>query len=99
MPSASRERLTTVGGLALVAAFICFVTAIIFGFISTVQLGPSGGSNEAPNVTSAGAACGFAVASGLCMIAAAVAEGGARRHEARAGKTTSSPSDLPPHEQ
>ena len=83
MPSARREELTTVGGLSLLAAFLCFVTAVIFGCVSTVQLGPNS-SNEAPNVAAAGAACGFGVASGLCLVAAAIAESGAaRRRDAK----------------
>jgi len=91
MPARPKEQLTTVGGLALVAAFISFVTAVIFGCIATVRLGSGGGSTESPNVAAAGAACGFAIAGGLCMIAAAVAENGARRPEAKGSNSTSLP--------
>jgi hypothetical protein len=81
MPSAAKEHLTTVGGLALLTAFVCFVTAVIFGCVTTVRVGS--GTDEAPNVAGAGAACGFGVATGLCLVAAAVAESGARRREAK----------------
>jgi hypothetical protein len=81
MRSVSKEQLTTAGGLSILAAFLCFTTAVIFGCVTTVQIG--NGPNEAPNVTAAGASCGFGVASGLCLIAAAIAESGARRREPR----------------
>ncbi|MCI0703807.1 MAG: hypothetical protein L0241_22335 [Planctomycetia bacterium] len=91
MPSSSKGELTTVGGLSLLVAFLCFVTAIIFGCLDTVRLNP-GSPTEAPNITSAGAACGFAVASGLCLIAAAIAESGAMK---RAPKIDPPPSSGP----
>ena len=76
--SSSREELTTVGGLALIGAFGSFLVAVLFGSMWTVRLS-QGGSTEAPNITSAGAACGFAITSGLCLVAAAIAESGAKR--------------------
>ena len=52
--------------------------AVAFGLRSTVVVSlvsESGvGSGPMPNVTSAGAACGFAVAAGLCFIASAICE-------------------------
>jgi hypothetical protein len=93
MPRSSREELTTVGGLALLAAFGSFVVAIIFGCMWVVRLNAGGsGSTEAPNITAAGAACGFAIASGLCLVAAAIAESGAKRRE----PPPTRPSDSPP---
>jgi hypothetical protein len=84
MPAAPKEHLTTVGGLALLAAFVCFVAAVIFACLTTVRLNPGGsGSTDAPNITAAGAACGFAVATGLCLVAAAIAESGAKRRETK----------------
>jgi hypothetical protein len=90
MPASRKEELTTVGGLALLGSFGSFIVAIIFGTMSTVHVS-AGGSGEAPNITSAGAACGFAVASGLCLVAAAIAESGARRREPPSRETSSPP--------
>jgi hypothetical protein len=95
MPKRPKEQLTTIGGLALVAAFFCFVTAVIFGCITTTHVGGSGSAAEAPNVAAAGAACGFAIAGGLCMIAAAVAESAIGKYSGRAAAPRG-PSDLPP---
>jgi hypothetical protein len=55
--------------LLLVAAFFGFQTVVYVG-------GPSG---TLPNVVSAGAACGFSIAGGLCFVAAAIARG--HRHD------------------
>jgi hypothetical protein len=88
----SREELTTVGGLSLLGAFGSFIVAIIFGTMMTVKVG----SGEAPNITAAGAACGFAVASGLCLLAAAIAESGAKRRESPPSRTTDSPPTIGP---
>jgi hypothetical protein len=94
MPAPRREELSTVGGLALLGSFGSFIVAIIFGTMSTVHVS-AGGSGEAPNITSAGAACGFAIASGLCLVAAAIAESGARRREPPSREPSSPPSGGP----
>jgi hypothetical protein len=78
-----KEHLTTIGGLSILAAFLCFVAAVIFGCMTTVRLNTGNSAADAPNVAGAGAACGFGVATGLCLVAAAIAESGARRRESR----------------
>jgi hypothetical protein len=70
---------------------VCFLAAIIFGCLTTVRVNPS----EAPSMSTAGAACGFAVAFGLCLVAAAIAESGAKKpdtkREPKSDGTGSSP--------
>ena len=92
--SSSREELTTVGGLSLLASFGSFVAAVLFGCMWVVRLNSGGsGSTDAPNIAAAGAACGFAITSGLCLVAAAIAESGAKRRDPPPTRTSeSSPS-------
>jgi len=69
---------TALGTLAVVVGLLCLVGAVVFGLVQTIRL--SKPDTEAPNVTAAGAACGLAIAGGLCFVAAAVAELAAGRH-------------------
>ena len=92
MPRSSREELTTVGALSLLGSFGSFIVSIVFGTLATVKVN----SSEAPNITSAGAACGLAITSGLCLVAAAIAESAAKRREApRSPATRAPPGDGP----
>jgi hypothetical protein len=92
MARSSQEDLTTVGGMAFLAAFGSAVVAIIFGCMWVVRLNSGGsGSTDAPNIVAAGAACGFAITSGLCLVAAAIAESGAKRREPPPTRTSDSP--------
>jgi hypothetical protein len=66
---------TALGTLAIVVGLLCLMAAVAFGMAQTVRL--SKPETEAPNTTAAGAACGLAIAGGLCFVAAAIAEAGA----------------------
>jgi hypothetical protein len=68
---------TPLGTLAVVVGLVCLGAAVGFGLVQTVRL--SKPEAEAANVTAAGAACGLAIAGGLCFVAAAIAEAGARQ--------------------
>src|SRR5262249_43026811 len=63
-----------VGMFVLVVGVLCLIAALIFGAIQTTRTTVPGHQSpgEAPNITSAGAACGFAIAGGLCSIPAAI---------------------------
>jgi hypothetical protein len=80
MGTASKTyHLTPVGVISICAGLVCFLTALIFGCITTVEHSPN---NSSPNI-------GFAVASGLCLIAAAVTEAGSTKREPAAGEPKS----------
>jgi hypothetical protein len=55
---------------------LLLLAAGAFGMTQSVYLQ---GGNNAPNVTAAGASCGFAIAGGLSFVAAALLERGGRR--------------------
>ena len=66
---------TPLGTFLIVVGLLCLVTAGGFGSWQTVRVPRTGDATaEAPNVTGAGAACGFAIAGGLCFLGVAVAE-------------------------
>jgi hypothetical protein len=81
------------GTFAVVVGLLCLVTAVGFGLVPTVRL--SKPDTEAPNVTAAGAAGGLAIAGGLCFVAAAIAEAGARRPAGPAGGGPAEPDVAP----
>ena len=59
---------TPLGTFLIVVGLLCLVTAGGFGSWQTVRVPRTGDATaEAPNVTGAGAACGFAIAGGLCF--------------------------------
>jgi hypothetical protein len=68
-------------GLALVVGILCFVVAGVFGATAQtvrVTLPREQAYTDAPNITAAGAVCGFAIAGGLCFVAAAISQVGGR---------------------
>lgn len=67
---------TALGTFTFVVGLLCLVGSVVFGCIQTVRVSvPREQSGaEVANVTSAGAACGLAIAGGLCFIATAIAE-------------------------
>jgi drug/metabolite transporter (DMT)-like permease len=69
-----------VGMFALVVGILCLLVAGVFGAAQTVRvsLPREQAYTDAPNTTAAGAACGFAIAGGLCFVAAAIAVSGGR---------------------
>ena len=86
MSKSKTYHLTPVGAIAVVGAIVCFLAAVGLASRDSVRLGSGG--NEAPNVASAGAACGFGVACGLCVLAAAVTEAGSGRGKPAPPKET-----------
>ena len=62
--------------LFTITGFVCLPAGLIFGLFNQVQTA----AGWAPNVTNAGASCGFAIAGGLCFLSAAIArrDGGPR---------------------
>lgn len=61
--------------LFTITGFACLVLALVFGLFNQVRVGSiANGLDDAwaPNVTNAGASAGFAIAGGLCFIAAAI---------------------------
>lgn len=73
---------TALGTLTVVIGLLCLLGAVGFGLFQTVRVSVprEQAAAEAPNTTAAGAACGLAIAGGLCFVAAAIAESGAARH-------------------
>lgn len=71
---------TALGTLAVVVGLLCLVAAVGFGLFQTVRVSVphEQAGAEVANTTAAGAACGLAIAGGLCFVAAAIAEAGAR---------------------
>lgn len=70
---------TALGTLAVVVGLLCLAGAVfVFGLGQTVRL--SKPDTEVLSVTAAGAACGLAIAGGLCFVAAAIAELAAGLH-------------------
>ena len=84
---------TALGTLAVVVGLVCLAAAVGFGLVQTVRL--SKPDAEAPNVTAAGAAGGLAIAGGLCFVAAAIAEAGARRPAGAGGGGPAEPGPAP----
>lgn len=69
---------TALGTLCVVVGLICLAAAVVIGMMfQTVRL--SKPEADVASVASAGAACGLAIAGGLCFVAAAIAEAGARK--------------------
>lgn len=74
MDPASKKHIarSALGMFGIVAGLLCLITAAALGFgMQTVRVSASG---EAPNVAAGGAACGFAIAGGLCFVATAISE-------------------------
>jgi hypothetical protein len=69
---------SALGKFGIVLGLLCLITAGALGFgMQTVRVSPVRGTesySEAPNITAGAAACGFAIAGGLCFVAAAIAE-------------------------
>lgn len=58
-----------------VNGYVFVLVALVFGLFNQVRVGPIVGVGDdmwAPNVTNAGASCGFAVAAGLCFLGYAI---------------------------
>ncbi len=58
--------------LFTITGFVCLGIALVFGLFNVVFVRLPDGSASLPNITNAGAACGFAVAGGLCFLASAL---------------------------
>ena len=74
MDSSSKKHIarTALGLFGIVLGLLCLAVAAALGFgMQTVRVSSSA---EAPNITAAGAACGFAIAGGLCFVATAISE-------------------------
>lgn len=62
--------------LYVATGFVCLLIALVFGLFGRVRVGSIANMSDdawAPNVTNAGASCGFAIAGGLCFVAASLA--------------------------
>lgn len=73
------KKQTTTDLALVVLGVIAWIIAIAFGIlVQTVEIentSPSGNTTlraKAPNIVAAGAACGFAIAGGLCFLGAAL---------------------------
>jgi hypothetical protein len=59
---------TALGALGVVLCFVCLAASVLCVLLSTID-----------RTTAAGASAGLAIAGGLCLVAATIAESGASR--------------------